>query len=496
MKSIAFPFYLLTAAVATALLLPFWLQDGMFLDGVIYATVARNLSEGIGEIWQPMFHCKIEKVFYEQPSFAFFLQSLCFRAFGDSIYVERFYSAITYLIACFSIIYIYKKNIHADKKTLWLPVFFYTITPLVFWSYRHNMLENTMLIFDLWAVFFLVKESEKVGKWESDLESSKVGKWESSVVLSHFPTLLLSLSSFFIFLAVLTKGVVGLFPLGVFFGQWLILKKISFAEMLKKTFFATFLLILYFSVLFYFSPKALYFFQQYIDIQLISSLKGERDLTDDGNHFLLLIRLIQELIPMFLFYGLFKISLFFKNRKTFFTKKIYSEQVIFWLYIGLSASLPMMVSPKQHAYYLVPSMPYFAIAAALLTAHYIAPILDFFNYKKTLIISCIVLTISILYSISFYKKVSRDKAMLHDIRLIKNLLPPCSLIGIDQTFYAEYAVGTFLMRYNHFDAVIDDKTQPFFLSTKENSLNNDGFDEILIGEMKFFRLWKKNSFRR
>jgi hypothetical protein len=356
------------------------------------------------------------------------------------------------------------------------------------------MLENTMLIFDLWAMFFLGSrsgESRDVGELESEkvreLESKKIR--ESMRSLSDFPTFLLS--SFLIFLAVLTKGVVGLFPLGIFFGEWLILKKISFIEMVKKTLFATFLLAFYFLILFYFSPKAFYFFHQYIDIQLLRSLRGERELTDDGNRFLLLIRLLQELIPMFLMYGIFKITLFFKNKKTFFAKKIHSEQVIFWLYIGLSASLPMLVSPKQHAYYLVPSLPYFAIAAALLTAHYIAPILDFLNVKKAFIFSSILLIISILYSFSFLKKTSRDEATLHDIQLIKPLLPPCSLLGVDQLFYSNYAVGANLMRYNHLDASFDDKTQPYFLSHQDHSLSNDGFEEILIGEMKYFRFWKK-----
>lgn len=486
MKSIAFPFYLITAAVAIALLLPFWLQDGMFLDGVIYATIARNLSEGIGSIWQPIFHCNSKTTFFEQPTLAFWIQSLFFDVFGNSIYVERFYCAFIYIITCLSIIYIYKKNIHSDKKTLWLPVLFYTITPLVFWSYRHNMLENTMLFFDLWAVFFLGK-NYTIGE---STTKRKENLWRTSVSLffTFFP---FAFASFLIFLAVLTKGVVGLFPLGVFFGQWLILKKISLVEMVKKTLVATFLLVFYCLILFYFSPKAFYFFQQYIDIQLIKSLKGERELTDEGNHLLLLIRLIQELIPMFLMYAIIKTMLFFKNKKTLLSKKIHSEEVLFYLYIGLSASLPMLVSPKQHAYYLVPSFPYFAIAAALLTAHYIAPLLDFFDIKKAIITSSILLIISTLFAFSFYKKVSRDEAMLHDIQLLKKLMPPCSKIGVDQIFYSAYGVGAYLMRYNQFEPSFDDKTQHFFITHKDNSLSNEHFEEIFINEMAFFRCWKK-----
>jgi len=69
------------------------------LDGAVYASLARNLAEGVGSIWALKFSDAMFPVFSEHPPLMFWLLSLCFTVFGDSIAVEKGFSIFTFFIS-------------------------------------------------------------------------------------------------------------------------------------------------------------------------------------------------------------------------------------------------------------------------------------------------------------------------------------------------------------------------------------------------------------
>jgi 4-amino-4-deoxy-L-arabinose transferase-like glycosyltransferase len=79
------PFWLLTInAIVWLILLPLY-QDGMFMDGVQYAAVARNLAKGIGSFWFPVFSDNYVaglNSFHEHPPLVYYLQSFFFKIFA------------------------------------------------------------------------------------------------------------------------------------------------------------------------------------------------------------------------------------------------------------------------------------------------------------------------------------------------------------------------------------------------------------------------------
>ena len=56
---------------------------GIHGDGVEYASVARNLADGVGTFWKPYLDDHLHPVFHEHPPFVFWFQSLFFRIFGN-----------------------------------------------------------------------------------------------------------------------------------------------------------------------------------------------------------------------------------------------------------------------------------------------------------------------------------------------------------------------------------------------------------------------------
>jgi len=85
-------FRLFTVAVCAAALVPRVAHRGMFVDGVTYASIARNLALGRGSFWSPSYTLTLYPQFHEHPPLGFWLQSWWFRLLGDHLFVERAYS--------------------------------------------------------------------------------------------------------------------------------------------------------------------------------------------------------------------------------------------------------------------------------------------------------------------------------------------------------------------------------------------------------------------
>src|SRR3954466_8114656 len=85
-------FRFLTAGVFLAATVPRLAHRGMFVDGVTYASIARNLAEGRGTFWDLSYTATLYPHFREHPPLGFWLQSLWFRVLGDHLFVERVYA--------------------------------------------------------------------------------------------------------------------------------------------------------------------------------------------------------------------------------------------------------------------------------------------------------------------------------------------------------------------------------------------------------------------
>src|SRR6478672_5155878 len=97
----AFPW--LTIGVFSILLLPALFMDGMFSDGMLYASVSKNYAQGYGSFWEQFYSATSNSGFHEQPPFMFFLQGMFFKVLGYGVYTERFYCLAAALINVFLI---------------------------------------------------------------------------------------------------------------------------------------------------------------------------------------------------------------------------------------------------------------------------------------------------------------------------------------------------------------------------------------------------------
>jgi hypothetical protein len=55
------------------------LSYGMFLDGITYASMARNMAQNSGSFWRPYYTATVAPRFYDQSPSGFWLQSWAYR---------------------------------------------------------------------------------------------------------------------------------------------------------------------------------------------------------------------------------------------------------------------------------------------------------------------------------------------------------------------------------------------------------------------------------
>ena len=310
------------------------------MDGVYDALLAHNLLHSIGSFWSPQTADYMHPNYWDNPQLSHYFLSLWYKLFGDFYWVERLYSffcALAQLVLVASVWKIFFSENEGTKKYYWLPCLLFLVIPLTAWGYANNLLENTMSIFTTSSVivFLLFLRTKKI------------------LVLYSV------IGGALIFLALLTKGPVALFPLATpFFFIWIekdFTWKKSFGYMLMQFLAAAILFVFVFSMD---APKN--FLQHYLAVQLMPALNHQTKAT--GSHFTIFLQLLIALSPLLI---LSFIS-FFANRKTTTENKSLFQIALVFIVIGISASAPIALSAKQNKHYLLPSLPMFVIGFACL----------------------------------------------------------------------------------------------------------------------------------
>jgi 4-amino-4-deoxy-L-arabinose transferase-like glycosyltransferase len=455
------PFYLFVAGVFLLIVYQDILSNGMFLDGLIYSTVSKNLANGIGTFWNPHFTSTCLPEFHEHPPLAFGIQSLFYSLLGESRFIDRLYSLLTVFITGYVILKIWKVS---GYKYGWLPLFIWLITPTVFWASYNNLLENTLTVFISLSILFYLKNQEKRS------------------------FLCIFLSGFMLALGFLTKGFVAFFPWTFPFLLWIFLKQKPFAKMVIESagiFLCTFVPLLLLILLF---PVARMSLHKYIDNQVINSLKN---VVTVNSRFDILKRLFSELVPAAVLCVFFPV--FACIRKWPVTvKKESGRKALVFISLGLTGVLPIMISLKQSGFYIVPVYPFFAIGACILIYPFVDFLLVRVNYKSGGFrifkwIGYAVFLTGIILSLYFSDHFSRDPDKIKDTYSVIDEIPAGTIININPGMYDDWSLHAY---YNRFKNISLD---PDLYNKREYLLlKNEYYSDTLNYRYKIVRLNAKN----
>ena len=431
--------------------------DGMFFDGVFYAAIANNLANGIGTFWEMQYTTTLHASFHEQPPLALFLQSLFFRLLGDSIYVERLYCFVCALLMIWLMIRTWIEVVGKENNYAWWPVLLWVIIPLNLWTYQNNLIELTLGVLDLAAIFFILKGCRQ-NSWT----------W-------------LLLGGLFTFLAFFSKGLQGLFPIVAPFIYWIAYRSQNFTKSWLQTMIVTAVPVVLIGML-YMYPPAHQFFDAYIERRLGGTFNHLQDTTK--SHFYLLFKLGLELLaPIGLSFIFWSIS-----RKQILNTRPEIKAVLFFTGIGLTASLPLMVTLEQRPFYLTTSFPYFVLAIGLLALPYVHAILVKLKDNKFTVLNY-TLTGLIIVAVAFValsaKNPKREHALISDLSYIRKEIPKRSIISIPTEMDTRWSLHAYFMRYANISLDARHK-HPYLLMPLEGPTPIDScYKQIQIPLQKF-----------
>ena len=435
------PFYLITIALLIGISAKTLFSGGMFMDGLWYSVISRNISIGFGSFWDLSFSKTVYLHFHEHPPLAFGLQSLFFDLFGESILVERFYSLFTFLITGWIIVLIWRRVVIEKFKNLgWLPLLFWVTIPLINWSLSNNLLENTMMIFTSLSILFMLKSTNK----------------------ARFLNLLLA--GVMIFLGLLTKGPVALFTLSFPFWIYIFNKDYGFKKFILDTFILIAAILFSFGLLFIIEPLALDSLIVYFNKQVVTSIKSVRYV---DSRFYIVWNTITNLIPAVIILVLSYV--FLKTDKEKSSNNNWS-----WIFIalGFSGVIPIMITLKQSSFYILASMPFFSIAIAYLVAPralflYQKIVTNDHIYKRFKGVVYIVFILSIVVSVVLSNKIDRDEVMISDVRKVIEVVDENSVIGLQKELFEVWTLHGYFQRYAKISLDVNNKFDDvYFLVSK------------------------------
>lgn len=448
LKNRQLPFWILTIAVLTGAIFSQLIKEGMFNDALLYTSVAKNLGNGLGTFWNPVFSetwkAGAHGTFHEQPPLVFGLLSLFFRVFGNGIYTERIYTAFTTLLSVFLIHKIWQSSPHKSlvvRKMSWLPVFFWVTFPVIIWSHRNMMCENTMEVFVLAAVFFICKA----------FYSNERIIWR------------LSLAGVCIFLAALSKGVPGLFPLAVVPFFWLIYRSFSFGKATAYTILIIAVVAAIFGIVML-NLEARNALRFYVTARLLGRINNGAVVSD---RFRVMKELVVHLTVVLAVIG---IVLGLLKRAHYPIARIRKKHVVFFFIVGLCGSVPLTLTLVQRGFYMTPAMPFFAIALSFILAPSLEmPVskmkIEGTRFRNFLVISMALLVAAAGFTAFNAGKVGRDRDKIAAVKKLDTLVKSWVIVGVPPQLRQDWSLETYLMRYAEISVYReDDFNGSFYLS--------------------------------
>jgi hypothetical protein len=227
----------------------------------------------------------------------------------------------------------------------------------------------------------------------------------------------------------------------------------------------------------------------YLNHRLLGRIETAPTVT---NRFHTLVGLFSHLLPSLILSVIVIFVFMKKSIKNYF---IYKKEFLFFVLVGLSASLPLMFTMVQKDFYFSHSIPYFGIAFALLLAPGLSGLIDKIDISKTgfkifSIFSIFLIVFAIGFSVYNIGGQSRDADELNDVHLLGKHIPENSIIDIDASINDQYNTRYYLVRYYNISSTISDKHN--YLLLQKSVAVPIGYTKLELNTKKY-DLFKKTS---
>ncbi len=465
-----FPYFFLAIGIFLIINCKDLFSDGMFMDGLIYSTISKNLADGKGTFWNLFFSETRYSEFHEHPPLAMGFQSLFFTLFGSTRYIDKFYSFFTFSIIGLMITLIWK-SLKFEKS--WIPLFLWLLIPLNFFACSNNLIENTLSIFILLSVLFYLKSTE----------SKKY--------------LFISLSGIMLAFGFLTKGFVTFFPWTLPFMYWIVFRKTKFMNMFFENIILILSTLIPVLLLIIISETAKESIIDYINTQVIYSIKNVAIVK---SRFYIIFALFNELLVAV---GVGALIILVAKIKKIEIKhiKINWKLVLFFVLVALTGVLPLTITLKQRGFYLLPVIPLFTIAISIIIYPLINSLYEKINLSSAKyfifkLLSGLVLICGIFLTVYYSNTIGRNKPDIEDIYVIMDNIDKEQIVNILPEMSDNWILQGYLFRFKNISVDLSIANKRDFLIVDNRFYSdtlNINYQIIPLNTEKFKLLKLKNE---
>ena len=436
-----------------ALTVPRLWQRGMFVDGMTYAVVARNMALGVGDFWRPSLSDTIYARFFEQPPLGMGLQAIAFALAGDHFAVERVFSLLVFGANAVLIAALWRRLLPADYD--WLPIFLWLVPSVVTWAVINNMLENTQAVFTSLACYALLRTSGP----RSTLNAAAWAAVAAGSVVA----------------ATLVKGPVGLFPL--IMPALLLILPADRRPGRPATVWATFAAVVGTSAIALFLiPSSRSALDAFMTSHLAPTLGGERGAGPRGVDFLRHLAL-GIWLRMAIVVGLVWI---FRRRGR--VEVLMGRPTIFFLAVACASSLPILMSPVLAGHYFFPSIPFFALAFAALALPAVASFRSepgSTSWRAPAWISASLLSVVVVVLSTHGSLELRNASLIRDLDAVASIVPVGQTIGACPGSSDDWGLINYFQRFYRVSLQADGRpASGWFLAGSEGCAAPSGCDPV------------------
>ena len=402
------------------------LTRGMFMDGLIYTSVADNMAHGIGSFWHPVYTATQFPDFYEHPPLMMWLLSLWFRLFGTGMMAAKAYSVAVLLLTAALMVGVWKQM--GFKTGLgWLPMLLLTLIPDVALAAHNNYLESTMTVFVLAAVWLVLRGTTT---------------HHSSFIIHHL------LAGLMLALAALTKGPTGLFPLALPLLLWLFGERKGFGHVAGGTLAMVAGLVVPLALLWLCVPDAQEFLRKYFDNQVI----GGSQVQVTSRTYIVTTLFSHTAVVLLIAVAAALFGILDKKAPWRPTRDSWRRFGLLFA-LALCGTLPMMVSTKQRAFYLLTVFPFVALAVAALIEPLVRHLerrAESGEWRTVLSVATMaVLLAAVVANALHYGKPGRDKVLIADMDVIAPALQKGETVAITPDLASDNSLHGYWYFYHH-----------------------------------------------
>jgi len=453
MKKTAFsPLWLFTGLFLAAMFLPRLVTIGMFGDGLLYSSLARNLAEGRGQIWAPFFSTGYwidfasGNPYFENPPLMIWLQAGFFRLLGDPWWVEKLYAFLLFILNAWLIARVWEIPLRGSvfqEKYGWFPLFFWYFIPSVIWGNPNNLMDNNLLTFCLLALYFAL----------------------NGAFFREKTWLNLTLAGVFIYLGFMTKGPVALYPLAAPFLLTVIFEKANWKRGFLQSTWVGIVAGGLFLLMLALIPEARVYFENYWEKRLGVVISGTREdaALAGWARLKIFVILAKELAGL----AALMLVLFFALRREKSqtpapdSSLLARKTSLLFLLLGFCGTLPLIASARQSGMYIIPSLPMFALAAG----YFCLPVLHdrlaspgekttrFLNGLR--IFSFAGAAVLAVYLVFIFGKPAREKALQEAIPFIQKTIPKGEKVAVCERLMSDLHAHAYLQRFHHLELTRD-----------------------------------------